>query len=136
MERRPYLQVVLRVPVRVEDDAGVGGGEVDAQAPGARAQQEDEAVRVGLTEAVDGRLSEVAAHPAVDPLIQVSGARGEWNRQVSGHVKHHVICPASQCPTTQFTNNSRLPLHATWIALYFVIITIFGLVSGWVPQAH
>lgn len=39
-----HLQVVLWVPVRVEDDAGVGGGQVDAQPPGPSAQQEDKAV--------------------------------------------------------------------------------------------
>ena len=71
----PYLQVVLRVPVRVEDDAGVGGGEVDAQATGPRTQQEDEAVRVGLTEAVDGRLPHVPPHAPVNALVQVPVTR-------------------------------------------------------------
>ena len=35
---RLRLQVVLRVPVAVVDDDGVGGGEIDAEAAGARAQ--------------------------------------------------------------------------------------------------
>jgi len=39
---RLRLQVVLGVPVRVVDDAGVGGGEVDANTARARAQQKDE----------------------------------------------------------------------------------------------
>jgi len=67
----PYLQVVLRVPVRVEDDAGVCRREVDAQAAGPRAQKENEALRVGLTEAVDGRLPHVPTNAAVDSLVQV-----------------------------------------------------------------
>ena len=86
----PYLQVVLRVPVRVEDDAGVGGGEVDAQATGPRTQQEDEAVRVGLTEAVDGRLPEVTPHPAVDPLVQVSGTQVS-NVRTPGRITHSPL---------------------------------------------
>lgn len=73
MDQKLDLQVVLRVPVGVEDDAGVGGGEVDAQASGAGAQQEDEAVRVWLAEAVDGRLAQVPPHSTVDALVQVSG---------------------------------------------------------------
>lgn len=36
------LQVVLRVPVRVEDDHGVSRGQVNAQASGPRGQQEAE----------------------------------------------------------------------------------------------
>ena len=71
-----YLQVVLGVPVRVEDDAGVGGGEVDAQPPRPRAQQEHEAVRVGPREPVDGGLPQVPSHPAVDALVRVPGEVG------------------------------------------------------------
>jgi len=40
------LQIVLGVPVAVEDDDGVGRGEVDAHAASLGADQEDEAVRV------------------------------------------------------------------------------------------
>ena len=40
------LQVLLRVPVGVEQDDGVGGREVDALAAGARAEQEDVAGRL------------------------------------------------------------------------------------------
>ena len=35
-----YLDVIVRVPVGVVDDDGVGGGQVDAQAPGPGGQQE------------------------------------------------------------------------------------------------
>lgn len=76
-----HLQVVLRVPVRVEDDAGVGRRQVNAQAARSGAQQEDEALRVGFAEAVDGGLPQVPSHAAVDPLVQVParerGGRGE-----------------------------------------------------------
>lgn len=51
-----YLQVVLRVPVRVEYDAGVSGGEVDAQPSRSCAEEEHETVRVHFTEAIDGGL--------------------------------------------------------------------------------
>ena len=40
------LQVVLRVPVRVVDDDGVGGRQVDAQPTRTRAQQEHKPVRI------------------------------------------------------------------------------------------
>ena len=73
---KSYLQVVLGVPVRVEDDAGVGGREVDAQPARPRAQQEHEAVRVRLAEAVDGGLPHVAPHAPVDALVQVPATRG------------------------------------------------------------
>lgn len=39
------LDVVVGVPVGVEDDDGVGGGQVDAEAPGPRRQQEAELLR-------------------------------------------------------------------------------------------
>ena len=68
-----YLQVVLGVPVRIEDDAGVGGRQVDAQTSGSGAEQEDESVRVGFAEAVDGGLPQVPSHAAVDALVRVPG---------------------------------------------------------------
>jgi len=68
-----YLQVVLGVPVRVKDDAGVCGGQVDAEPPRPSAQQEHEAVRVRPGEPVDGRLPHVAAHAPVDALVRVPG---------------------------------------------------------------
>ena len=40
----------MRVPVRVEDDDGVGGLEVKAEAARPRGEQEDEVVRVRLVE--------------------------------------------------------------------------------------
>lgn len=67
-----YLQVILRVPVRVKDDAGIGSSEVNAQASCSRAQQEDKAVRVGLTETVYRSLAKVSAYAPVDPLVEVS----------------------------------------------------------------
>lgn len=69
--RVSYLQVVLWVPVRVKDNAGVCCCEVDSQATSSCAQEENEAVRVGLTEAVDGGLPQVPTNTAIYPLIQV-----------------------------------------------------------------
>ena len=66
-----YLQVILRVPVRVKDDAGVCGCEVDPQATSSRTQEENESFRFGLTEAVDGRLPQVPTNTSIYPLIQV-----------------------------------------------------------------
>ena len=64
------LQVVLRIPVRVVDDDGVGGGQVDAEAARARTQQEGEAVRVGLGVAIDGLLAQFAADATIDALVR------------------------------------------------------------------
>lgn len=68
-----HLQVVLGVPVRVEDDAGVCRRQVDPQPTGSGAQQENEAVRVGLAEPVDGRLPQVPSHTTVNALVRVAG---------------------------------------------------------------
>lgn len=35
-----YLDVIMRIPVRVVNDDGVGGGQVDPQTSGPRGQQE------------------------------------------------------------------------------------------------
>lgn len=72
-----HLQVILGVPVGVEDDAGVGSCEVDAQPTCPCAQEKHKAIRVGLAEAVDGSLAQVATHAPVDALIGVPAQQGE-----------------------------------------------------------
>lgn len=72
-----YLEVVLWVPVRIKDDASVSSGKVDAQPTCPRAQEKDEAIRVGLAEAVDGSLAQVPTHPPINALIGVPAPRGE-----------------------------------------------------------
>lgn len=81
-----YLQVVLRVPVGVEDDAGVCRSQVDAESSGSCAQQEDKAVRVRSGEAVDGCLTQVTANSAIDAFVGISGQSG---RTVSVCRQHH-----------------------------------------------
>jgi hypothetical protein len=44
------LEILVRVPVGVEDDDGVGGLKVEAEASGSRRQQEDEVLRVRTVE--------------------------------------------------------------------------------------
>jgi hypothetical protein len=67
---RLRLNVVLRIPVRVENDDGVGRRQVDADAAGARAEQKHERVvgRLGDREAVDRRLAVGALDVAVEAL--------------------------------------------------------------------
>lgn len=67
-----HLQVILRVPVRVEDDAGVCSRQVDPQTSCSGAQQEHEAVRVGFAEPVDGSLPQVSSDATVDSFIRVA----------------------------------------------------------------
>lgn len=71
-----YLQVVLRVPVRVEDDTGISCSQVDTESSGSRTQQKDEAVRVWSGEPVDGGLPQVTTNSAVYTFIRVSGQSG------------------------------------------------------------
>jgi len=68
------LQVVLRVPVAVVDDARVRSGEVDAQATSLGAEQEDKPIRVWTAIPVDGCLSQVSSDPPIDPLKRIFSA--------------------------------------------------------------
>lgn len=68
-----YLQVILRVPVRVKDDASVCCSQVDAESSSSRTQQEDKTVRVRSGEPVDGCLPQVASNSAVYTFIRISG---------------------------------------------------------------
>lgn len=74
MLKEIYLQVILGIPVRIKNDAGVCCSQVDAQAPSPGAEEEDEAIRVRFAEAVDGSLPEVPSHAPVYPLVQVPAA--------------------------------------------------------------
>lgn len=103
--RKGYLEVVLWVPVRVEDDAGVSSRQVDAQAARPRAQQEDKAVRVRLAEAVDGRLTQVPADAPVDTLVRVAEDRYTHKQtQTHTHAHMHKVLLKSglERPTTTF----------------------------------
>ena len=64
-----HLQIILWVPVGIVDDDGVGRRQINAQTTGSRAQKEDEPIGIGLTESVDGFLSQTASDSSVDPLV-------------------------------------------------------------------
>lgn len=70
-----YLQVVLGVPVWVEDNAGICCRQVDAQSSSSRTQQEDESIRVWSGKAVDGCLSQISTDSAIYSFIWISGTR-------------------------------------------------------------
>mmetsp|Transcript_29792 Transcript_29792/g.86850 ORF Transcript_29792/g.86850 Transcript_29792/m.86850 type:complete len:901 (-) Transcript_29792:738-3440(-) len=42
------LRILMRVPIRVKNDAGIGGGEINAQTTGTSTQQEDEVAIIGI----------------------------------------------------------------------------------------
>lgn len=67
-----YLQVILRVPVRVKDNTSISSSEVNTQATSSGAQQEDKAVRIRLAEAIDGSLPQIPTNSAINSLVQVS----------------------------------------------------------------
>ena len=62
------LDVVLRVPIRVEDDADVGRSQVDAHTAGPRRKEEPEAVLLRF-EVVNRLLALVAADASIQALV-------------------------------------------------------------------
>jgi hypothetical protein len=62
----------LWVPVAVENDDSVGGGEIDAEAARPRRQQEAEVLRAGRVEVIDRVLAQLALYSAVQPLERES----------------------------------------------------------------
>lgn len=106
-----HLQVVLWVPVWVEDDAGVGRRQVDAQASGSGAQQENKAVRVRLTEPVDGSLPQVASHAPVDAFVRVAGENTD-RCSTSGTALHLLLLSEkSHSPLSSFFFSTFLHFH-------------------------
>ncbi len=81
-----YLHVLVGVPVTVIDDDGVSGGEVDAQPPSPRGQQEDEDVGVGV-EGADGLLAVLPADAAINAARLVALALQVCIQQVQ-HLSH------------------------------------------------
>ncbi len=77
-----YLQVVLRIPVRVKDDTGVGSCEVNTKSACSSTQQEDESIGVWFTETVYCCLTEVPTYTAVYPLIEVS-EKGQFDLEIT-----------------------------------------------------
>jgi hypothetical protein len=69
---RHRLQVVLRVPVRVEDDDGVGCGQVDAQPARPRGQQEGKVAGVWRVEVLHGLVAQLGGRGAVEALVLVA----------------------------------------------------------------
>mmetsp|Transcript_35796 Transcript_35796/g.114003 ORF Transcript_35796/g.114003 Transcript_35796/m.114003 type:complete len:263 (-) Transcript_35796:2645-3433(-) len=82
MAARHRLQVVLRVPVGVEHDNGVGRGQVDADTARSRSDDEDERLGGRVGEAVDGRLPLAAGDGAVEPLVSPAAPLHEVLDQV------------------------------------------------------
>ena len=72
------LEVVLGVPVAVEEDDDVGRHEVDAQTASTRGQEEDELARALLVVLIDGLFTLVTARVTVDAAVLVApAARGQ-----------------------------------------------------------
>lgn len=68
-----YLEVILRIPVRVKDDAGISSSEINAQTSCPCAQEEHKPIGIRFGESVNGCLAEVASDSAINPLIWVPG---------------------------------------------------------------
>lgn len=84
MSPRLGLQVDLRIPVAVIHNDGIGRLEVEANAPGAEAEQEREDAAVGCVEGGD----EVAA---------VGGGGGAVHAQELPSTPFQVVCDHVQC---------------------------------------
>ncbi|RUP48980.1 hypothetical protein BC936DRAFT_143532 [Jimgerdemannia flammicorona] len=85
MRARHGLQVVLRVPVRIEDDDRVGRNKVDAHPAGARREQEHEVGASGGVEVLDGLVALLGLHAAVKTLVRMPAQR----HVVGENVEHH-----------------------------------------------
>lgn len=65
------LQVILGVPVRVEDDYSVGWGEIDAQSSGTGGQEETKILDVGEEHEQRKGLRELLDWWYIDKCVQV-----------------------------------------------------------------
>lgn len=83
-----HLEIDLRVPVRVEEDDGVGRLQVEAEAAGARREHEDEVGRVGGIEA----LEELAAVLGLGAAVEAEVLEAAVDKVVlhDGHQLRHL----------------------------------------------
>ena len=63
-----YLKIVLRVPVTVKDDNGVGCSQVDTETARPRGEKEAKVLRPGGVEVIDCVLAQLALDAAIQPL--------------------------------------------------------------------
>jgi hypothetical protein len=81
---RHGLVVVGRVPVRVEHDQSIGPDQVQAAAPGFRAQHEDKLLRFWIVEAGHHFGPLLDAHAAVEAHVQVAPLPAQLLEEVEG----------------------------------------------------
>lgn len=82
-----YLEIILRIPVGVKNDARICCRQIDAKPPGSCTQKEDKAVRVWSGETVNGGLSQVTTNPSINTFIGVSGYRRKSCWQI---ITYHI----------------------------------------------
>eukprot|EP00967_Tisochrysis_lutea_P159177 scaffold328920_cov52-Tisochrysis_lutea.AAC.6 len=92
MAARHGLQVVLRVPVRIEHDDSVGRCEVDADAARAGSDHEYEGFGGGVRKAVNSGLPFAPRHGAVEALVAPPAPAYE----VFNQVQHLAACLEAQ----------------------------------------
>lgn len=68
---RVHLQVIVRVPIRIVNDDGIGGRKVQPKPPSSGGQQHHKALELGPVEAFDGGCSHVGPRVAVQSLVLV-----------------------------------------------------------------
>lgn len=137
-----HLQVILGVPVRVEDDAGICSRQVDSQTSSSGAQQENEAVRVWLAESVNGRLPEVPSHTTVNALICVAGENmqkyiGFYNKLLSRvKKKKSPFCILHLC-LSYYVFPSLFPHFPYCYCLpFFNFLPLYFLIQSYLPPPH
>lgn len=64
-----YLQVILRIPVRIKNYTRICCSQVNAQTTGSGAQKEDKAVGIRFAEPVNCSLSEIPSDSPIDSFI-------------------------------------------------------------------
>ncbi len=122
---RVHLQVVLRVPVWVEYDTDVGGGEVDAQTSCSCTEEEHEAVRVHFTEAIDGSLPEIPSNSPVNTFIRIPTCIIQISDKKTFPFRIFILY-AWKLPTPLFLHHSshNYVVYCFSHAFFYILMTI------------
>ena len=101
----------MRVPIRVEDDDGVGGGEIDAETSRASGEHENEDVRVGGVELVDAFLTFLVSRGAVEATMIEAGEVEQVER--SGAMEHEKGFKSAEAYEKKISAGNKIMDNAT-----------------------
>lgn len=92
------LQILMRIPIGVEDDDRVGCLQVETETSGPRREDEDRVLRVGLVEEFEQRATVFVLRRTVEPQVLDSSEvevvfenRHDGLERASGSVRVHTL---------------------------------------------